>query len=390
MPKLKIVIIALAAFLGITVFAYVQTYRAQKLAEEERDSAKKDNEALSKKIDQSLQENKGLQNKISAVSKDLAATNQEKIDIQKRYETVAKEKEALLARLSELKNLKEKTAAAAAQEQAGERVAPVQSGLEDAYWAGILRVKTDLEVQLGSIRGELKNIQINNEQLMREKSNLELDVKNLSRQTQELRQKAEYDQKVSDSLAQELVREKNSKSQIESSAKLVKSENVVLRRQLRSLSDRKVDLERKVADLQMKSKGLEESYAKMETILKDKLFQVDDMKKQLGMGERGFSISEDAGLKESVELPPIVVRSSQGSPSEALEQQGEVLLVNKENNFVVVNLGDNVGLKVGDSLRVYRDDKAIATIEVIQLRKNFSACDIKSEQAPIKIGDKIK
>jgi hypothetical protein len=129
----------------------------------------------------------------------------------------------------------------------------------------------------------------------------------------------------------------------------------------------------------------------METILKDKLLQVDDMKRQLGMGERGSAVSQEGQQQGSVELPPIVVRSSSGGSSEApVEQQGEVLLVNKENNFIIVNLGENVGMKVGDSLRVFRDDKAIATIEVIQLRKNFSACDIKSASTSIKIGDKIK
>jgi hypothetical protein len=98
-----------------------------------------------------------------------------------------------------------------------------------------------------------------------------------------------------------------------------------------------------------------------------------------------------------VVLPPIVVRpkseafSSDNSSGPSAERQGaEVMLINRENNFVIVNLGEDSGIKVGDTMQVFSGTKAIAVIEVIQIRKVFSACDIKREDSPIKIGDTVK
>jgi hypothetical protein len=56
-----------------------------------------------------------------------------------------------------------------------------------------------------------------------------------------------------------------------------------------------------------------------------------------------------------------------------------------------VDLGEESGIRAGDSFRVYRDNnQEIATVEVIQVRQNISACDIKKETVSIKIGDTIR
>jgi hypothetical protein len=69
---------------------------------------------------------------------------------------------------------------------------------------------------------------------------------------------------------------------------------------------------------------------------------------------------------------------------------GKILAINRDNNFVVIDLGTSVGIKPGDKFQVYRDDSVIANLEVIQTREKISACDIKRETSPIKVGDGIK
>ena len=69
---------------------------------------------------------------------------------------------------------------------------------------------------------------------------------------------------------------------------------------------------------------------------------------------------------------------------------GKVLAINRDSNFVIVDIGEDAGVKIGDTFRVYRDDKSVADLEVIQTRKNIAACDIKVEMSPIKIGDSIR
>jgi hypothetical protein len=53
-------------------------------------------------------------------------------------------------------------------------------------------------------------------------------------------------------------------------------------------------------------------------------------------------------------------------------------------------MGDDAGLENGDAFSVYREGNKIAALEVIRTSKSVSACDIKKQDVPIKIGDLIK
>jgi hypothetical protein len=66
------------------------------------------------------------------------------------------------------------------------------------------------------------------------------------------------------------------------------------------------------------------------------------------------------------------------------------MAVNRDNNFVIIDLGEETGINVGNSFQVYRDGKSIANIEAIQVRSDMAACDIKKETRPIKVGDIVK
>jgi hypothetical protein len=55
-----------------------------------------------------------------------------------------------------------------------------------------------------------------------------------------------------------------------------------------------------------------------------------------------------------------------------------------------VDLGEDVGMKLGDSLRVYRKGEQIANLEVIKTNKSVSACDVKNEVTPVAAGDIVR
>jgi hypothetical protein len=63
----------------------------------------------------------------------------------------------------------------------------------------------------------------------------------------------------------------------------------------------------------------------------------------------------------------------------------------EENNFVIVDLGEQDGVKVGQTFNVFRNTEKIASLEVIQIRKEISAADIKSVTpgSKLKIGDLV-
>ena len=57
--------------------------------------------------------------------------------------------------------------------------------------------------------------------------------------------------------------------------------------------------------------------------------------------------------------------------------RGEVIAVNKEEKFVVVDIGEASGVRPGTLLKVMRGDSEIATLEVIETRREISAADVK-------------
>lgn len=72
---------------------------------------------------------------------------------------------------------------------------------------------------------------------------------------------------------------------------------------------------------------------------------------------------------QGIELEKIVVKTMP-------EISGKVLSYDKENSFVVVNLGSTNNLKLGDTLSIYRDDKFIGKAQVEKIEEKTSAAVI--------------
>ncbi|MCM8801386.1 MAG: hypothetical protein NC912_05210 [Candidatus Omnitrophica bacterium] len=380
--KLRFILIGLVGILIISIFINLQISASKQALLEEKENLITENSNLARQLEEAKQRARQLDEKLSMVNRDLDKVVQEKSELQRKVDLLRKEREELIEKL---KAKKEEPAVAK------EELKP--SVPEDSYWAKVLKEKAELEIRLAGLKNELDNTRINYEQIQQEKNLLDLEIKNLTRQNDELKQQIDYNQKIFDNTLKELVLEKNDKTKIQESLKMLKNENTVLRRQLSSLSDRKVDLERKIVELQKENTTLKNKFTQMEALLRNKMQQMEDLRKEL---ELGFPSQKVEEKKEVVELPPIVVKPSASSTEvEALTKPGaftpgKVLAVNKEHNFVIIDLGQEHGIKPGDTFRVFQADKYIGELEVIQVRKEISACDIKSQTQPIKIGDTVR
>ncbi|MCX5714862.1 MAG: hypothetical protein NT033_08725 [Candidatus Omnitrophica bacterium] len=388
--KIKIIIIALGAIVVVLILSLFINIGSKQSVLRDKFSLKKDNDSLLSQLSETIQDKKRVEDKINALNGEMDKLAQEKDSIEKKYASVEKERAELAEQVKKLK--------AEQQSSVPHEQGVVKSQAEDAYWGAIFKAKADMEIQLEAMRSELKTAQINNEQLQREKAALELEVTNLDREKQDYRRQIDYNKKLMDSISQELVREKNDKFQIEESTKTIKNENLTLRRQLSSLTSRKISLERRLTELQGKNKDLDNRFGEMDVLLKEKMSQVDNLKSQLYSKEsapraQAQEASSAPEKENSVELPPIVVRPKQEtSPVHEMPIAliGKVMALNKDNNFVIVDLGEDSGVKLGDTFKAYRDGKAIANLEVIQCRRSISACDIKNDTTPIKVGDIVK
>mgnify|MGYP001573084538 CR=1 FL=1 len=72
---------------------------------------------------------------------------------------------------------------------------------------------------------------------------------------------------------------------------------------------------------------------------------------------------------KTIELEKIVVKP--GSVT-----TGRITMVNKEYAFVVVNLGSQYNIKVGDILSVYRDGEFIGKVQIERVEENMSAAAV--------------
>jgi len=381
--KSKFILIGFACVSVACFFLFISTLNSKREVIRDRDSLKIENTTLTNNIDKLNAKLREFDNKISSLNSELQEANRARADAETRYSQIKGERD----------NLAEKFKSGSLAPAPQNVSVAVQTA--DAYWAGILKAKTDLEMQINEIRSQLKSVQINNEELQRQRVNLDLDIRNLSAERDDLKRRLDYNQKISDSIAQELVREKNDKTQIQDSFNTLKKENQVLARQIKSLNDKKISLERKIQGIQEGKEAVERRVDEIEGMLGGKVNQIDELKDKLeAIRENSAQAAE--GRQDTVELPEIVVRPSQNiSPARIAATaesavKGRVLSVNRENNFIVVDLGEDTGVKVGDNFRIYRDERVIASIEAIQVRRTISACDIKKETTPVKIGDAVR
>ena len=96
---------------------------------------------------------------------------------------------------------------------------------------------------------------------------------------------------------------------------------------------------------------------------------------------------EESKIKNEPPAPP-----PSAVPQTEDQRPHQVLSVNRQFNFVVVNIGMKDRLKVGDSLRVEQAGKLAARLQIEKLYENFSACTIVEEIKPFKIqeGDLVR
>lgn len=330
------------------------------------------------------------------LEKELAKIVSEHDDLKKNYDRISQERNQLTEKLQEA------LAGGAAQQPE----TPVQAltSESDEYWAQVLKQKAELELQLSNLKDDIRNNQIKMNEFARDKSNLDLEVEKLTKEKNDIQRQFEYNEKMVDSLTLQLVREKDDKRKIEKHASLFKEENYALRSRLKEVMSNKVALEKKLKDTEDKRMELYGRLNKMDLLLQDRLSEVIDVKQDL----RDIRKGSIPASHSAVELSPIVVRSSSHENQATVvkdtrtessvadtsysprQSVARVLSINEENNFVIIDVGENQGVYKGQMLSIYRGEAPIATVEVIQLKGNVCAADIKEKTVDIKAGDIAK
>lgn len=396
---MKFIIIGLGAAIIIMVFVLLQANRYAGKLKVERDTLSDKANNLTTQLVQAADEKKQLMSEFDAAQKEIARLGQENEQAKQSTEALRKERQQLAQQVSEL-NAKIAELNKKSSETDPQRDDISTSAQADAYMASLLKKKAELELKLESMRNEVRGVKLANESLMQEKAKLELDLRSFETETKEASREYSYSKKLTDGLSAELAREKSDKFQIIETARSLKDENRFLKQQLKVIYDRKTKLEQKYAQLQDKNAVLESNLAKLEAFVREKIVQVDTLRDELGISSGNpapYSRPEQERFsdakKQSIELAPIVVRSPEVASARgqiAAAKNASVIAVNRDSNFVIINIGSSSGVKAGDRFQVFKGQDAVGQLEAIQVRDSISACDIKSQAAAFAVGDAVR
>lgn len=90
-----------------------------------------------------------------------------------------------------------------------------------------------------------------------------------------------------------------------------------------------------------------------------------------------------------------LIRKSTSAPDqpEPSSMYGSVISVKEEWSFVVGNLGEKRGVKIGMPMRVMRDDRNVASLRVVDVRQKICGAVIQemdSNKEKIRVGDRLQ
>ncbi|MDP1853486.1 MAG: hypothetical protein Q8L26_04725 [Candidatus Omnitrophota bacterium] len=384
--KIKLIVIILGiglAAMGFIAFQSIQSSKAEKNRyEAEIKKVIQDRDSLTALLNQAKTDLKGAQSKLDTMQKEIGGVSSERDDLKERYEAALKQKEELMEKITKLE----------AERKAQPKVEAASVASEDSYWGSVLKDKTGLEIEVGGLKQQLESMNIKTEELSKQNNDLTLELNKINQMRADLERQIAYSEKLSKALSEELVREKNDKKVLTEQFDKIKQDYSVLQQQLRDETAEKIKLSKQMQDLKADKQVLARKIAELDQVLEDRMTDIVGIKDQLTAMRSDTSRPSKEGSKV-VELPPIVVQGGDtGGYTDRSRLSGSILAVNKENNFVVVDIGESVGAKTGMIFYVYRNELQIASVEVIQVRRDISAADIKSTEPgqQVKVGDLVK
>ncbi|MBI4353609.1 MAG: hypothetical protein HY595_00085 [Candidatus Omnitrophica bacterium] len=181
-----------------------------------------------------------------------------------------------------------------------------------------------------------------------------------------------------DQLAQQLADEQHAKDELAKAVEGRQQEIDRLSKDLEQVRTERTQLTQRIAQLTERQKSLEVELNQIETAkaeLEDKVVE----------------LSQD---QPTVELEKVVVTDGGvgGSSASSGGTAGQVVVVNREYDFVVMNLGKNHGLSLGQEFQVIRDNQILGRVKVEKIYDELSAAAIlpQSKKESIREGDSVR
>ncbi len=206
----------------------------------------------------------------------------------------------------------------------------------------------------------------------------------------DLQAKLQDSQTQIDSLAADVQKEKDAKQQALTQIDQLKSD-LENQKEMRSTLEKKVSQSQE--DVKKAQAQLKELEAK-KTELEDRVKELESSSKETGSKSGGVELGK---IIVSPETSPDIsqAQAAQASPQEkntgASNLAGKILVINKDYNFAVINLGNKDGVTVGNVFSVYHKDKYLGDIKVEKVHDAMSAAGFVSSAVKNKFseGDRV-
>lgn len=267
----------------------------------------------------------------------------------------------------------------------------------DMFVANLLKQKIGLEVE---IEGLKKEMEPKNQEIARLKAeNFDKNIKlaKLQEEKNSIEQGLKNTEQVAQILSSDLLKEKDINKGDKAASGYIAMENNVLKskisefegiaREYNSLLAEKESTRAKIASLQSDLEYKNQEINKFKVALQENAARYQEMRAEA---------YESPG---EVELPPIRAQKVAKLTSPSLESVGEttaglkgrIVTINKEHNFVVIDLGKQDGIDIGNKFNVYRGELFLGLVEIIQARDRIAAADIKDikEGLSMEINDTV-
>lgn len=366
-------------------------------------------ERLNREIATANKKNVELNAKLQEIERDMTALEAKHKDIQFQYEEAVKEKDQLdedVYRLKKAKVFLEK------------RLKEMGS---DKFIAGLLKEKASFEVELRRLKESLQPKDIELENLKEENLDLKSRLSSLTEERKMLQAKVDDSSNVAQILSRDLLSEKNRNKEDKEEMEKAKVENKVLKTRISEL-ERTAD---RLDAYMVEKENMILKISKLERVIENKEDELNKLKIAMAAVKDSQEARAEAYHSPSeVDLPPIVLKreatatdrgrygesssvttdtpttyktasleriSSPPYPSSLSSLEGRVVTVNREHDFVVINIGRQDGVRVGFNFDIYRNNTIIGSVKVIQLRERIAAADIDyvADGYSIEIDDKI-
>lgn len=447
-----------------------QTKESELLAKAKK--LERDQQELNDKISQKEKEREqaqqaydGLKAKVDDLNYQITQAKQEKDDFKSRVDTIRRERDELMEKLRNQKEkivekivekpvekivYRDRPASGASegmdQEKPVEAVSSLDeppSGSADQYWAGVLKQRETLKLDLQKAQAELDQSALQVVELKKQNSDIQLELKNLTdikddlekklakdkeefesqmaNERKEMERKLRYNEDLANSLSMEVAKAHTEQKDAVERAEKFKQDMLALQEQIKQLGSTKLALERTISQINQDKAAMQKRLDQTEGAIQGRIDEIWKIKQSLDQKISQLpSAAPNSASKNSiteVELPPIVVNPAPGTEPaekhkktkvekkqtpaaskpaprkvEAVEakSQGTIISINEPNNFVIVDLGEGDSAQVGRKLTVMRDNKPVGALEIIQVRKDISAADIKDSNGPLRVGDTVR